>query len=609
MAGSSTSTSSGPAARWITSSLHPVQPPSAARSILSRRVGPALIALLALQLAGNNLVWGQNSESAPPPGKEAPAETPAAAQEQPASGEVQADPGEANKPASEDSKPPVGTADPFPETTPAEEWESLTARRWEIARELQRIKSEFNAESSRDKKKQLRTEFQNLLFEWNYHVVRRLESLATQVYAADPKNLDAGEFVMRKQLNASSFREALATADSLLESGSESAYVLNQAGIAACQLEEYERAQELFQQADTAGKLDRSGALRYMQLADAHIAQKAGELDADGAKLIIEDDYLRNEYQQAIELAEAQIEAGNKSPSVIGYLAAARFALNEFDKADQALQLAGDEIQLNSQGLSTKSSLEQYKTYWEREQQLRAAERSGDNPVPEVVLKTDRGDIKLALCENEAPNTVANFISLIEAGKYDGVAFHRVVPNFVIQGGDPNSLDDDPGNDGMGGPGYTIACECWEPDARKHFRGSLSMAHSGRDTGGSQFFITHRPTAFLNADDQDDTAHTVFGYVLSGMEVVDAIEKGDRIIKAEVLKKRDHEYKPETMPDPTLPATGTEGTDSTEGTNKDSESGDQTDDSAGTDDSPAQAKESDDQAATSNSEAAAPKED
>ncbi|RMG34316.1 MAG: peptidylprolyl isomerase [Planctomycetota bacterium] len=168
--------------------------------------------------------------------------------------------------------------------------------------------------------------------------------------------------------------------------------------------------------------------------------------------------------------------------------------------------------------------------------------------MPRVELQTTKGKIVLELFENEAPNTVANFITLVEKGFYDGTAFHRVIPAFMIQGGDPNSRDEDPTNDGIGGPGYTIACECYQANARKHFRGSLSMAHAGRDTGGSQFFITHLPTPHLNADSQRNTGHTVFGRVVSGMDVVDAIEKGDRIVKATVLRKRPHPYRPNTKP-------------------------------------------------------------
>ena len=162
-----------------------------------------------------------------------------------------------------------------------------------------------------------------------------------------------------------------------------------------------------------------------------------------------------------------------------------------------------------------------------------AAEAKADD-LPRVLLKTSKGDIVLELFENEAPNTVANFIALVEKGFYNGLTFHRVLPNFMAQGGDPT------GN-GSGGPGYAIACECYRPDARMHFRGSLSMAHAGRDTGGSQFFLTFLPTRHLNGQ------HTCFGRVIRGMDVLAktplprpgaANQPGRQNLEAKVLRKR-----------------------------------------------------------------------
>src|SRR4029077_21260405 len=121
-------------------------------------------------------------------------------------------------------------------------------------------------------------------------------------------------------------------------------------------------------------------------------------------------------------------------------------------------------------------------------------------------------------------------------GKYDGVKFHRVIPGFMARGGDPNTLDDNPANDGQGGPGYTIPCECYTEKARMHFQGSLSMAHAGKDTGGSQFFITHTPAPHLNwADDKMQNNHTVFGRVVEGLDVALALRAGDKIKTAKVL--------------------------------------------------------------------------
>ena len=132
-------------------------------------------------------------------------------------------------------------------------------------------------------------------------------------------------------------------------------------------------------------------------------------------------------------------------------------------------------------------------------------------------INTDKGLMKVELYDKDAPGTVANFVKLAKDGFYDGLTFHRVIPDFVIQGGCPN------GN-GMGGPGYTIDCEL-DGDNQYHDRGVLSMAHAGRNTGGSQFFVCHsrNNTAHL------DRNHTCFGKVYEGLEVIDEIRGGDKI--------------------------------------------------------------------------------
>ncbi len=185
------------------------------------------------------------------------------------------------------------------------------------------------------------------------------------------------------------------------------------------------------------------------------------------------------------------------------------------------------------------------------ELQLRQAEAKADD-LPRVRLKTSKGDIVVELFENQAPNTVANFIHLVEQGFYNGTKFHRVMEDFMAQGGDP-------AGDGTGGPGYNIECECYTPDARRHFTGSLSMAHAGRDTGGSQFFLTFRRTKGL------DGKHTVFGRIIEGMDVLNRLTRTydpmtnqpfpgvepDVLESAEVIRKRDHEYVPRKVGDET----------------------------------------------------------
>lgn len=135
-----------------------------------------------------------------------------------------------------------------------------------------------------------------------------------------------------------------------------------------------------------------------------------------------------------------------------------------------------------------------------------------------ATMVTDKGTMVIELFEDDAPGTVANFVQLANSGFYNGLTFHRVIPDFVVQGGCPRG-------DGTGGPGYSIPCET---DGKKqiHDRGVLSMAHAGRNTGGSQFFICHnrRNTAHL------DRKHTVFGKVIENVDVIDDIRRGDKII-------------------------------------------------------------------------------
>lgn len=146
-------------------------------------------------------------------------------------------------------------------------------------------------------------------------------------------------------------------------------------------------------------------------------------------------------------------------------------------------------------------------------------------------IHTSKGVMKINFYHNDAPKTVANFIKLAEEGFYNGLAFHRVIPDFVIQGGCPFSKEANNPRVGTGGPGYSIPCEL-DGDNQFHDRGVLSMAHAGRDTGGSQFFICHsrKNTAHL------DRQHTCFGKVVEGVEVVDLIQAGDKIEKIEIVE-------------------------------------------------------------------------
>lgn len=139
-----------------------------------------------------------------------------------------------------------------------------------------------------------------------------------------------------------------------------------------------------------------------------------------------------------------------------------------------------------------------------------------------VNMETNKGTIEIKLYPEHAPVTVNNFVFLAEEGYYDGVSFHRVIPNFVIQGGDPTGT-------GRGGPGYHFQDEV-EDNPLKHETGTLSMANAGPGTNGSQFFITHSPQPHL------DGKHTVFGKVTSGMDVVNSIKQGDKMTSVTVIE-------------------------------------------------------------------------
>jgi peptidyl-prolyl cis-trans isomerase B (cyclophilin B) len=141
-------------------------------------------------------------------------------------------------------------------------------------------------------------------------------------------------------------------------------------------------------------------------------------------------------------------------------------------------------------------------------------------------IHTSKGVMIASFYENDAPNTVANFVKLAKENFYDGLAFHRVIPNFVIQGGCPFSRDMSDPRVGTGGPGYSINCET-SGDNQYHDRGVLSMAHAGRNTGGSQFFICHNRENTQHLDRR----HTVFGKLTDGFDVLDAIRQGDKIEK------------------------------------------------------------------------------
>jgi cyclophilin family peptidyl-prolyl cis-trans isomerase len=274
----------------------------------------------------------------------------------------------------------------------------------------------------------------------------------------------------------------------------------------------------------------------------------ADPTNLDAAEMVLQDAFNNNQYEKTNKIAQELLKADRRTRGVLNAGGVAAYAIHDFESARKLLTDAKERRMIIDRYSVYIDYAEEYKAFWKEEQEIRKreAELKGNLALPRVEFKTNKGKIVLELFEDDAPNTVANFVSLVEAKKYDGIKFHRVIPNFMCQGGDPNTLDDDPTNDGLGGPGYKIKCECFDEDrtVRRHFRGTLSMAHAGKDTGGSQFFITHLPTAWLNPKQESQSGHTVFGRVVEGLDIVDTIAKGDTIEEAKVLNKRAHEYKP-----------------------------------------------------------------
>lgn len=251
-------------------------------------------------------------------------------------------------------------------------------------------------------------------------------------------------------------------------------------------------------------------------------------------------DYRRDDFEPALRLAKLLADHKCPAPALNVIAGKAAFQCNDYAAAEYFLGLANQSGKIDDDAREFLAELPAQKKQWEIERAIRAKEAAADD-LPRVKIETTKGPLVIELFENEAPQAVGNFINLVEKKFYDGTPFHRVLGGFMAQGGDPTGT-------GTGGPGYHIYCECHQPNFRHHFRGSLSMAHAGRDTGGSQFFLTFRPTTHL------DGHHTCFGRVIDGMDILAKLQrvdpsqptgdKPDKIVKAEVLRKRAHAYVP-----------------------------------------------------------------
>lgn len=251
-----------------------------------------------------------------------------------------------------------------------------------------------------------------------------------------------------------------------------------------------------------------------------------------------------DDYDEAYVLFAAFLSKGMHKtyPEIFEMAGVSAFGSNRFAQAKKCFDFATQSKQaLSRQAQVYANSIQTYYTdEWAKEQKMRERDASADN-LPQVMIHTTAGDMVIELFENEAPNTVKNFITLAEQGFYRNLPFHRVLPGFMAQGGCPKG-------DGTGDAGYKLPEEFSAPNARKHFRGSLAMARSmDPNSAGSQFYITFLPNQSL------DGQYTVFGRVISGLDTLSKIERIDperpypgeiptKIIDMKVLRKQNHSY-------------------------------------------------------------------
>ena len=263
---------------------------------------------------------------------------------------------------------------------------------------------------------------------------------------------------------------------------------------------------------------------------------------------LLERNMLDSRFEGMLEMGLALQSNGASSEKIPEAIALSAVAENEFEVAKPWIEKHFKESSKPRPVLgSIYEHLDTLSKDWAEELRMREEDAKGE-PLPQVSILTTKGEIIVELFENQAPETVANFVHLVEDGFYAGLMFHRVLEHFMAQTGCPEG-------DGTGGPGYSVYGEAQKPNARKYFRGTLGMALSNGDTnsGGSQFFICFVPTYNLNGE------YTAFGRIVSGIEVIGNLaqvnpdekkKEGeippviDAIIEAKVVRKRNHEYKP-----------------------------------------------------------------
>jgi cyclophilin family peptidyl-prolyl cis-trans isomerase len=263
--------------------------------------------------------------------------------------------------------------------------------------------------------------------------------------------------------------------------------------------------------------------------------------------------------RQVVAVTERLIKGGKATGPVLRLAGLAYFNLNEFQRSAELLEKARDKNAAPKDPTIIDVARDYVKN-WQKEQDLRKKEQAAASMpktrLPRVLIETGKGNILVELFENEAPNTVANFISLVEKKFYDGQHFYNARPLLSVEAGDPTTKPkyDKKLGYGFGGPGYTIKTEAADDNARLHFRGSLSMVNYGKDTEGSQFAILRVPRPEWNPSAGGLGGQTVFGRVVKGMDVADKLQNGDKLVKMTVLAKRPHAYTPKTSLDKDQPA-------------------------------------------------------
>lgn len=262
---------------------------------------------------------------------------------------------------------------------------------------------------------------------------------------------------------------------------------------------------------------------------------------------VLEVRLVTEDYEKAQEILKGLLELSIPDilPDLYDVAGETAFMLNNFEQAGKFFGIADEKKVLSEKCTFFKKDLSYYKTAWAKESILRERDASKKN-LPRVSLETTKGTIVVELYENEAPNTVANFVYLVEKGYYDGLYFDSVIPGFGAETGRSLESED-------GGPGYTIRDEYDEQNARNHYRGTLSMSNNGPNTAGSRFFFSFSPMKEL------DGKFVVFGRIIQGMDVLsklqrmdaanpDPMAEPDQIVKAEVIRKDpDKKYRPKVI--------------------------------------------------------------